>query len=316
MTLREGLMYSRNSITAQVMQTVGPPHVARLARAMGVRDSELDEVPSLALGTSPVTLREMVASYSTIADEGRYREPLMILQVDNRDGKVLEAFAPEPPETALSEAVAHTLLDAMRGVINQGTGVAIRSRYGINADVAGKTGTTQDNTDGWFILMHPQLVAGAWVGFNDNRVTMGDGWGQGARSALPMVGDFFQHALRARVVDSKARFAAPPSAGGGWEPGGAGDPGDAGQTDPLLDLANELLKGEPQPDPLPGSEPLPESAAGGVPGEAAQGQTPPAPLIREIPTQQSPETDPQVPADLQGPQAQPIRRWDSPEPQR
>ena len=96
----------------------------------------------------------------------------------------------------------------MRGVVDEGTGAAIRQRYGIQADVAGKTGTTQDNTDGWFILMHPQLVAGAWVGFNDNSVTMG-AWGQGARSALPIVGDVFQQALRSRWIDSQAEFDIP-----------------------------------------------------------------------------------------------------------
>ncbi len=212
MTLREGLTFSKNTITAQTMQVVGPAHVARLARAMGVRQSKLDEVPSLALGTSPVTLKEMVSSYSTLANEGRYIAPVMIMQVEDRRGGVLEVFTPKPPETALPAAVAHTLLDVMRGVIDQGTGSAIRSRYGIGGDLAGKTGTTQDNTDGWFIMMHPQLVAGAWVGFNDNRVTMGDSWGPGARSALPMVGDFFQNALRTGVIDQKARFAAQQSA--------------------------------------------------------------------------------------------------------
>jgi penicillin-binding protein 1A len=136
----------------------------------------------------------------------------MVTQVEDRRGAVLEVFRAKPPETALPAAVAHTLLDAMRGVIDQGTGSAIRSRYRIGGDLAGKTGTTQDNTDGWFIMMHPQLVAGAWVGFNDNRVTMGDSWGPGARSALPMVGDFFQNALRTRVIDQKARFAAQQSA--------------------------------------------------------------------------------------------------------
>ncbi|MEO6319153.1 MAG: glycosyl transferase, partial [Polaromonas sp.] len=103
-----------------------------------------------------------------------------------------------------------TLVDVMRGVIDQGTGSAIRQRYGITADVAGKTGTTQDNTDGWFIMMHPQLVAGARVGFNDNSVTMGS-WGQGARSALPMVGDVFQLALRNRLLDQNAEFDIPRS---------------------------------------------------------------------------------------------------------
>ncbi|MEO7399422.1 MAG: glycosyl transferase, partial [Polaromonas sp.] len=99
-------------------------------------------------------------------------------------------------------------VNAMRGVIDEGTGRAIRQRYGIQADVAGKTGTTQDNTDGWFIMMNPQLVAGARVGFNDNSVTMG-AWGQGARAALPMVGEVFQQAFRKRWLDPGAEFDIP-----------------------------------------------------------------------------------------------------------
>jgi penicillin-binding protein 1A len=105
---------------------------------------------------------------------------------------------------------ALTLVNTLRGAIDEGTGTAIRWRFGISADVAGKTGTTQDNTDGWFILMSPQLVAGARVGFNDNSVTMGN-WGQGARSALPMVGEVFQQALRNRWIDPKAQFDVPRS---------------------------------------------------------------------------------------------------------
>ena len=209
LTLRQGLMYSKNTITAQVMQRVGPEKVALLAKAMGVRQSKLEKVPSLALGTSPVTLKEMVSSYSTIANDGHYIEPVLFTQVEDRHGGVLEAFLAKSPETAVSVATAHMLVDAMRGVVDRGTGTSIRSRFGIQADVAGKTGTTQDNTDGWFILMHPELVAGAWVGFNDNRVTMGDSWGQGARSALPIVGEFFQHALKSKLIDPQTRFEAP-----------------------------------------------------------------------------------------------------------
>ena len=212
LTLRQGLMYSKNTITAQVMQLVGPEKVAQLAKALGVRQSKLEEVPSLALGTSPVTLKEMVSSYSTIANDGHYIEPVLFTQVEDRHGAVLEAFRTKPPETAVSVTTAQMLVDALRGVVDRGTGTSIRSRFGITADVAGKTGTTQDNTDGWFILMHPELVAGAWVGFNDNRVTMGDSWGQGARSALPMVGEFFQHALKSKVIDPQARFEAPSTA--------------------------------------------------------------------------------------------------------
>ncbi|WP_156954507.1 penicillin-binding protein 1A [Paraburkholderia acidipaludis] len=206
MTLRDGIAYSRNRITAQLMEQVGPDKVVRLAQAMGVRDSELDPVPSLALGTSPVTLKEMVSAYSTIANDGEYLEPRMVTSIEDRKGNVLAEFASASPERALSASADRTLIDVMRDVVNHGTGASIRTRFGIRADVAGKTGTTQGNTDGWFILMDPQLVAGAWVGFDDGRVTLDDYWGQGARSALPIVGDFFQRALRARIVDPRARF--------------------------------------------------------------------------------------------------------------
>jgi len=207
MTLRDGLAYSKNTITAQLMQRVGPAKVADLARAMGVRQSTLDEVPALALGTSPVTLKEMVTAYGTIASAGRYHAPVLITRIEDRRGNVLQTFADAAPEQVLALEAAQTLRDAMRGVIDKGTGVAIRARYGIEADVAGKTGTTQDNADGWFILMHPQLVAGAWAGFNDGRITLrSDYWGQGAHSALPMVGDFVQQALRTRIIDAGERF--------------------------------------------------------------------------------------------------------------
>ncbi|APD12671.1 penicillin-binding protein [Pandoraea sputorum] len=210
MKLADALAQSRNTVTAQLMQDVGPSRVVGLARAMGVRESKLDPVPSLALGTSPVSLKEMVAAYGTIADGGEYREPTMVTEITNSEGEVLATFSPARPERALSENDDYTLLDTMRGVINRGTGNAIRTRFGIRADVAGKTGTTQDNADGWFILMQPQLVAGAWVGFNDSRITLrSDYWGQGAHSALPIVGDVFSRALRAKVIDGSAKFEAP-----------------------------------------------------------------------------------------------------------
>jgi penicillin-binding protein 1A len=205
-SLRDGIAYSKNRITAQLMESVGPARVARLARDMGVRESHLDVVPSLALGTSPVTLKEMVSAYGTIANDGSYMEPLLVTRIENKDGEVLAQFE-SAPERALSVDATRKLVDVMRDVINRGTGTMIRTRFGIRADVAGKTGTTQDNADGWFILMHPQLVAGAWVGFNDSRVTLrSDYWGQGAHSALPIVGDFMQRSLRSHVIDARARF--------------------------------------------------------------------------------------------------------------
>lgn len=215
MSLRDGLAYSKNTITAQLVQKVGAAKVAQLATAMGVRQSKMEAVPSIALGTSPVTLQEMVVSYGTIANAGGYIAPVLVTRIEDRNGKVLQEFAAAPAQQALPVQAAQALRDALRGVVDQGTGRAIRSRYGINADVAGKTGTTQDNADGWFILMHPQLVAGAWVGFNDSRITLrSDHWGQGARSALPMVGDFFQQSLRSKAIDAQLRFV--DAADNGW----------------------------------------------------------------------------------------------------
>ena len=209
MTLRDGLAYSKNTITAQLMDKVGAKHVGQLAQSLGVRQSKLDLVPSLALGTSAVTLIEMVTAYASIANGGKYMAPLLVQRVEDRHGEILQQFAPSTkPERAMPYKDSLTLVNAMRGVIDEGTGIAIRSRYGIRADVAGKTGTTQENSDGWFILMHPELVAGARVGFNDNSVTMG-AWGQGARSALPMVGDVFQQALRHKWIDAKVEFDIP-----------------------------------------------------------------------------------------------------------
>jgi len=206
MSLRDGLVYSRNRITAQLVDKVGADRVAELAQALGVRHSKLEAVPSLALGTSAVTLREMVAAYASIASGGRYLEPVLVTRIENRKGVVLESFAAPKPEQVMARQHALTLVDVMRGVVEEGTASAIRTRYGIQADVAGKTGTTQNNSDGWFILMHPQLVAGAWVGFNDNRVTMGDSWGPGARSALPIVGEVVQQSLRYRWIDAREEF--------------------------------------------------------------------------------------------------------------
>jgi len=207
-TLYDGLAQSKNTITALLMQKVGPQRVVQLAQALGVRQSKLEPVLSLGLGTSPVTLIEMVTAYGTLANAGIYHAPLLLLRVEDRNGKVLEKFAAPvdtEPAPAMPRKQALALVNTLRGAIDEGTGTAIRSRYGITADVAGKTGTTQDNTDGWFILMSPQLVAGARVGFNDNSVTMGN-WGQGARSALPMVGEVFQQAFKNNWIDPKVRF--------------------------------------------------------------------------------------------------------------
>jgi penicillin-binding protein 1A len=213
MSMREGLILSRNSITAQVMRDVGLPNVINLAKAVGINQSKLDPVPSLSLGTSPVTLLEMTSAYSTIAQLGEYRKPVMIRRITDRTGKVLAEFDTgknSEGARAMSRDTAVELIDMMRGVVRRGTAQTVTTQFGIVADIAGKTGTTQNNTDGWFILMHPNLVAGAWIGFNDSRVTMrSDYWGQGGRNAAMVVGDFFKGTLKSKLVNVKAQFPKP-----------------------------------------------------------------------------------------------------------
>src|SRR6201999_2306654 len=131
-----------------------------------------------------------------------------VTHIEERNGNGLAQFEGASQGREFPDAAHRGWIDAAGDGGNRGTGAPIRSRFGIRADVAGKTGTTQDNADGWFILMHPQLVAGAWVGFDDGRVTLGSNyWGEGAHTALPIVGDFYQRALRARLIDSRVKFA-------------------------------------------------------------------------------------------------------------
>jgi penicillin-binding protein 1A len=192
MTLREALALSVNTVTARLATQVGASQTAFYARRMGIRQSPLEEVPALALGTSDVTLLELVTAYATLANGGIYHPPTLVTRIEDRNGNVLYE-AESHPEEALSERTAYTVVDMLRDGIDSGTGQRIRWQWELHGyDVAGKTGTTQRSADGWFIMMHPELVTGAWVGFNDARVTFrpGGGWGQGSRNALFLVGDF------------------------------------------------------------------------------------------------------------------------------
>ncbi len=210
LTLRDALAFSKNTVSARLISEVGPGYVARIAHKMGIV-SPLREVPSLALGTSEVTLLEMAGAYATLANNGTRRLPVVVTRIENRDGTVLAQFSP-PEQYGLSGTTAYTVLDMMRGVVDRGTGRAIRSQYGIRGDLAGKTGTTQHNADGWFMLVHPQLVTGAWVGFSDRRVAFRSSyWGQGAHNALHVVGAFFE-ALQSSDVGLRddLTFAPPP----------------------------------------------------------------------------------------------------------
>lgn len=205
--MEDGLVYSRNAVTAQVIDLVGAPAVVRLAQALGVRDSPLEAVPSLALGTSPVSLLEMASAYATLAALGEYRAPRLVSRISDAQGRELARFDAAAPERVLPADTALTLLDMLRAAVDRGTGRGLRDEHGLGGDIAGKTGTTQNNVDGWFLALHPDLVCGAWVGFNDPRVAMrSEHWGQGAHNALHVVGDFLQQAQADGALDAQARF--------------------------------------------------------------------------------------------------------------
>ena len=222
-SMREGLARSKNTVTAQIIQNINPLNVANLAKNMGIK-SELNPVRSLALGTSEVTLLELAVAYSTFANQGFLNEPVMVTRILDEDGTVLYEHQ-SVREERLSEQTAATVTDMLRDVINYGTGIRIRTSYGLSGyDLAGKTGTTQGRTDertglrngggdGWFILMHPELVSGAWVGFNDRRMTFRSSyWGQGAHNALFVVGEFMRYLDNSAepMISMNSYFPAPP----------------------------------------------------------------------------------------------------------
>lgn len=213
MTLQEALALSKNTVTARVItQLVNPSQVAFYARRMGV-ESPLDEVPALGLGVSDVTLLELTSAYGTLASGGLHYDPVFVTRIEDRFGNVLYEHQPKPEE-ALSEETAYTVVNMMRGVVNHpyGTGSRLRWQYGLgDYDIAAKTGTTQNSADGWFVMMHPDLVTGAWVGFNDRRITFRTNfWGQGAHNALFLVGDYFRKLVDSEEIEiSKESFPRP-----------------------------------------------------------------------------------------------------------
>lgn len=194
-TLKGALSQSVNTVAAQLIIKTGADDVVDLAHAMGI-ESDIPEYPSIALGTASLSLYEMVAAYAPFVNNGKKVEPVGLLKIEDQNGKVLYKHSQaKDQETVLDPDVARMMVEMMRAVIDEGTGKSLRAVYGLNSDLAGKTGTTQDNTDGWFIACTPTLVAGAWVG-NDNPAIRfrSTALGQGAHTALPIFARFLRQA--------------------------------------------------------------------------------------------------------------------------
>lgn len=184
-TLKWALAHSNNWISGHLIKRYGPEAVIEIARKMGVK-SDISPVYSIALGTADLSLYEMVGAMNTFVNKGVYIEPIYILKITDNNGNVLETFAPHQEE-AVNEETAYLMVELMKGVVESGTGIRLRYRYGLNNPIAGKTGTTQNNSDGWFMGLTPNLVSGVWCGCEDRSAHFKTlALGQGANTALPV----------------------------------------------------------------------------------------------------------------------------------
>ena len=184
-TLKYALAQSNNWISAYLMNQFGPNAVIAQARRMGV-ESPIDAVPAICLGVCDLKLIEMVGAMSTFANQGVYIKPMFITRIEDKNGNVIQRFSPEESE-AMSELTAYKMVELMKGVVQSGTGIRLRSLYGLTNPIAGKTGTTQKNSDGYFMGITPDLTTGVWVGAEDRSVHFrSTKLGQGSHTALPI----------------------------------------------------------------------------------------------------------------------------------
>lgn len=224
LTLKKALANSVNVITAKLIDMVNPKNVVTLAKSAGI-ETEIPEVPSIALGSVDLSLFEMVGAYSTFANKGLRIEPMMILKIEDKNGTVLEQFIPNSKEV-LSDESAYVITNLLEGVTEGGSGIRLRTTGGYYPDnvvtgypynftnaIAGKTGTTQNQSDGWFMGIVPNLATGVWVGGEDRATHFrGITFGQGATMALPIWALFYQKMYADATLNiSKSEFEKPES---------------------------------------------------------------------------------------------------------
>lgn len=215
-SLREAIARSLNNVTVRMLPEIaGSPgtnqlddlfpaarKIAEMASNLGIDMSRERIVPSIALGTAELSLLELVSAYTTFVNQGVHIDPIAITRIEDREGNVLVEYHPEYRQEVISPETAYMMIDMMRGVIRggdgyHGTGVRLRNTYQVTQDVAGKTGTSQNSADNWFVAMMPHIVMGSWVGGEDRvvrfPVNSPTSIGQGARTALPIVGQFINN---------------------------------------------------------------------------------------------------------------------------
>ncbi|MGN0189181.1 MAG: transglycosylase domain-containing protein [Candidatus Cryptobacteroides sp.] len=209
-TLKWGLTKSSNNISAYLMKQFGPHAMVEMMRKMGI-GSYVPEVPSICVGSCDLTLYEMVAAYNTYPSKGVFVEPLFVTRIEDNMGNVIGEFNNRKRE-AVSEQTAYLMANLMQGVVNSGTAIRLRVKYGLKGEMAGKTGTTNDQADGWFIGYTPTLMGGAWVGAEDRQIHFESlALGGGSNMALPIWGIFMKKVMADGTlgVSEADRFIAP-----------------------------------------------------------------------------------------------------------
>ena len=210
-TLKWGLTKSSNNISAYLMKQYGPHAMAEMMRKMGI-GCHIDETYSLCVGSADIAVYDMVAAYNTFPSKGVYVSPIFVTRIEDSNGNALGEFN-NPKREAIGEYTAYLMANLMQGVVNSGTGIRLRAKYGLKGEIAGKTGTTNDQSDGWFIGYTPSLTAGVWVGAEDRQVHFESlTLGGGSNMALPIWGLFMQKVLADGTlgVYETDRFIAPP----------------------------------------------------------------------------------------------------------
>ena len=224
MTLKDALANSTNTVTARLMNEVGPKPVVKMAKNLGI-EQDILAVPAIALGTPDLSVYEMVAAYGTFANKGVYTKPVMLTRIEDKNGTVLFQFTPQTRDV-LSEEVAYVTVNLLEGVTQSGSGRRLRHStvdtpvykeivtgypYAFENPIAGKTGTTQNQSDGWFMGMVPNLVTGVWVGAEDRAAHFETiAYGQGASMALPIWGIYMKKCYEDTSLDvSQEEFEVP-----------------------------------------------------------------------------------------------------------
>jgi penicillin-binding protein 1A len=185
LTLKKALAHSQNYVTAYMMKQVGATAVSTLTKKMGIT-SDVPAYPSICLGTFNSSLYDMVGAYSTFVNHGVWTEPIYLLRIEDKNGSLIYERKPKVV-VALNEQTAYVMTNMLKGVVDEGTGARLRWKYKLRNPIGGKTGTTQNNSDGWFIGITPQLVTGVWTGCEDRAVHfISTNYGEGANSALPV----------------------------------------------------------------------------------------------------------------------------------